>query len=202
MPQPVERAPASVSAPPATPLHSVRIRPDPARRSSTMPRTKLPAEFNRKATAKSIGPLSSRPRRFYPLRFKFGFDGLEQRVRSIRRLGNALVNHDERYPSGTRRSDAAASVTMHGNVRAVAAMRALAVSRVSAFAAIEPSPYEACSSSRWSPSRRGGMRFDRAMAPLIVSLALYDAGGLLSLIAIRRRIGERHLHRHLDLHHR
>jgi hypothetical protein len=53
---------------------------------------------------------------------------------------------------------------------------------VSAFDAIEPSPYEAMFFVTLLVFARSGLRFDRAMALLIVSLALYNAGGLLSLI--------------------
>jgi hypothetical protein len=52
---------------------------------------------------------------------------------------------------------------------------------VSAFAAIEPSPYEAMFPIALIMFASGGLRFDKAMAPLVVSLTLYDAGGLLSL---------------------
>ena len=52
---------------------------------------------------------------------------------------------------------------------------------VSAFAAIEPSPYEAMFFVALIAFAPGGLRFDRTMVPLIVTLALYDAGGLLSL---------------------
>lgn len=52
---------------------------------------------------------------------------------------------------------------------------------VSAFAAIEPSPYEAMFLVALVVFAGGGLRFDKAMAPLIVSLTLYDAGGLLAL---------------------
>jgi hypothetical protein len=53
---------------------------------------------------------------------------------------------------------------------------------VSAFAAIEPSPYEAMFFVALIAFAPGGLRFDRAMTPLIVALAVYDAGGLLSLV--------------------
>jgi len=53
---------------------------------------------------------------------------------------------------------------------------------VSAFAAIEPSPYEAMFFVALIAFAPGGLRFDRAMTPLIVALAIYDAGGLLSLV--------------------
>ena len=52
---------------------------------------------------------------------------------------------------------------------------------VSAFAAIEPSPYEAMFVVSLAVFASSGLRFDRTMVPLIVSLALYNAGGLLSL---------------------
>jgi hypothetical protein len=53
---------------------------------------------------------------------------------------------------------------------------------VSAFAAIEPSPYEAMFFVALLAFAPGGLRFDRAMTPLIVALAIYDAGGMLSLV--------------------
>jgi hypothetical protein len=53
---------------------------------------------------------------------------------------------------------------------------------VSAFAAIEPSPYEAMFFVALVAFAPDGLRFDRTMVPLIVTLALYDAGGLLSLV--------------------
>jgi hypothetical protein len=53
---------------------------------------------------------------------------------------------------------------------------------VSAFAAIEPSLYEAMFFVALIAFAPGGLRFDRAMTPLIVALAIYDAGGLLSLV--------------------
>ena len=53
---------------------------------------------------------------------------------------------------------------------------------VSAFAAIEPSPYEAMFFIALPVFAAGGLRFDRVMTPLIVALAIYDAGGLLSLV--------------------
>jgi hypothetical protein len=52
---------------------------------------------------------------------------------------------------------------------------------VSAFAAIEPSPYEAMFFVALVAFAPGGLSFDRTIVPLIVTLALYDAGGLLSL---------------------
>lgn len=52
---------------------------------------------------------------------------------------------------------------------------------VSAFAAIEPSPYEAMFLVALIAFAPGGLRFNQTMVPLIVTLALYDAGGLLSL---------------------
>ncbi len=52
---------------------------------------------------------------------------------------------------------------------------------VSAFAAIEPSPYEAMFFVALIVFAGRGLRFDKTMAPLIVSLLLYDAGGLISL---------------------
>ena len=52
---------------------------------------------------------------------------------------------------------------------------------VSAFASIEPSPYEAMFLVALFVFASGGLRFDRTMAPPIIALALYNAGGLLSL---------------------
>jgi hypothetical protein len=52
---------------------------------------------------------------------------------------------------------------------------------VSAFAAIEPSPYEVMFFVALIAFAPGGLRFDRTIVPLVVTLALYDAGGLLSL---------------------
>ncbi|MGD0183683.1 MAG: O-antigen ligase family protein [Roseiarcus sp.] len=52
---------------------------------------------------------------------------------------------------------------------------------VSAFAAIEPSPYEFMFGVAVLVFVGGGLRFDKAMAPLIVTLAVWNAGGLLSL---------------------
>ncbi len=52
---------------------------------------------------------------------------------------------------------------------------------VSAFAAIEPSPYEFMFAVALLAFVGGGLRFDKAMAPLIVTLAAWNAGGLLSL---------------------
>jgi hypothetical protein len=52
---------------------------------------------------------------------------------------------------------------------------------VSAFAAIEPSPYELMFGVAVLVFAGGGLRFDKAMAPLIVTMALYNAGGLLAL---------------------
>jgi hypothetical protein len=52
---------------------------------------------------------------------------------------------------------------------------------ISGFVAIEPSPYEYMLPAVVLVFANGGMRFDRTMAPLIVTLTLYDAGGLLSL---------------------
>ena len=52
---------------------------------------------------------------------------------------------------------------------------------ISGFVAIEPSPYELLLPLVVLVFARGGMLFDRTMAPLIVTLTLYDAGGLLAL---------------------
>ena len=52
---------------------------------------------------------------------------------------------------------------------------------VSAFAAIEPSPYEFMFGVAVLVFAFGGLRFDKAMASLIVTLAVWNAGGLLSL---------------------
>jgi hypothetical protein len=51
----------------------------------------------------------------------------------------------------------------------------------SAFAAIEPSPYEFMFGVALLVFARRGLRFDKLMIPLIVSLAVYNAGGLLAL---------------------
>lgn len=51
----------------------------------------------------------------------------------------------------------------------------------SAFVAIEPSPYEVMFCFALLAFLRRGMRFDKVMIPLIVSLAIYNAGGLLAL---------------------
>jgi hypothetical protein len=53
---------------------------------------------------------------------------------------------------------------------------------VSAFAAIEPSPYEFMFGVAVLAFAFGGLRFDKAIAPLIVTLAVWNAGGLLSLV--------------------
>jgi hypothetical protein len=52
---------------------------------------------------------------------------------------------------------------------------------VSAFAAIEPSPYEFMFGVALLAFVGGGLRFDKAMTPLIVTLAVWNAGGLLAL---------------------
>ena len=52
---------------------------------------------------------------------------------------------------------------------------------VSAFAAIEPSPYEFMFFVVLIAFAGGGLRFDKAMIPLILTLFVYDAGGLLAL---------------------
>jgi len=52
---------------------------------------------------------------------------------------------------------------------------------VSAFAAIEPSPYEFMFAVTVLAFARSGLSFDRAIIPMIVLLATLNAGGLLSL---------------------
>jgi hypothetical protein len=52
---------------------------------------------------------------------------------------------------------------------------------VSAFAAIEPSPYEFMFAVALLAFAGGGLRFDKAMAPLILTLAVWNVGGLLAL---------------------
>ena len=53
---------------------------------------------------------------------------------------------------------------------------------VSGFVAIEPSPFEYMFPIALLVFADGGMLFDRALAPLIVCLFVYDASGLISLI--------------------
>jgi O-Antigen ligase len=53
---------------------------------------------------------------------------------------------------------------------------------VSAFAAVEPSPYEAMFFVCLIAFARGGLAFDATLAPLIVSLFVFDAAGLIALI--------------------
>jgi hypothetical protein len=53
---------------------------------------------------------------------------------------------------------------------------------VSAFAAIEPSPYEAMFFVCLIAFGRRGLRFDATLAPMIVCLMLFDAAGLVALI--------------------
>src|ERR1700761_416744 len=53
---------------------------------------------------------------------------------------------------------------------------------VSAFAAIEPSPYEAMFFVTLVAFGRGGLTFDVALAPLFVCLLAFDAAGLVALI--------------------
>ena len=53
---------------------------------------------------------------------------------------------------------------------------------VSAFAAIEPSPYEAMFFVCLVAFGRGGLSFDAALAPMIVCLMAFDAAGLVALI--------------------
>jgi hypothetical protein len=52
---------------------------------------------------------------------------------------------------------------------------------VSAFAAIEPSPYEFMFGVAILVFGRGGLRFDAMMSPLIVSLMIFNAAGFLAL---------------------
>ena len=53
---------------------------------------------------------------------------------------------------------------------------------VSTFAAIEPSPYEAMFFVCLIAFARGGLTFDPLLAPLVVTLAAFDAAGLVALI--------------------
>jgi hypothetical protein len=53
---------------------------------------------------------------------------------------------------------------------------------VSAFAAIEPSPYEFMFAIALLAFASRGLRFDKAMAPLILTLAAWNVGGLLALV--------------------
>ena len=53
---------------------------------------------------------------------------------------------------------------------------------VSAFVAVEPSPYEFMFAVALLAFASGGLRFDKAMAPLILTLAVWNAGGLLALM--------------------
>ena len=53
---------------------------------------------------------------------------------------------------------------------------------VSAFAAIEPSPYEFMFAVALLAFASRGLRFDKAMAPLILTLAAWNVGGLLALV--------------------
>jgi hypothetical protein len=53
---------------------------------------------------------------------------------------------------------------------------------LSCLAALEPSPYDLMFFVAIAVFARGGLRFDRTMAPFIVSLLAYSAAGLLSLI--------------------
>src|SRR5579863_6163605 len=57
-----------------------------------------------------------------------------------------------------------------------------------AFASIEPSPYEAMFIPALLAFGMKSLHFDRAMAPLIVGLALYNMGGALALVPF---VGER-----------
>ena len=52
---------------------------------------------------------------------------------------------------------------------------------ISGFVSIEPSPYEFILPIVILAFARGGMLFDKTIAPLVVTLTLYDAGGLLAL---------------------
>jgi hypothetical protein len=53
---------------------------------------------------------------------------------------------------------------------------------VSAFAAIEPSPYEFMFGVALLAFASRGLRFDKATAPLILTLAVWNVGGLLALV--------------------
>src|SRR5579863_3141690 len=53
---------------------------------------------------------------------------------------------------------------------------------VSAFAAIEPSPYEAMFFVCLLAFARGGLNFDVTLAPMILSLLVFDAAGFIALI--------------------
>ena len=53
---------------------------------------------------------------------------------------------------------------------------------VSGFVAIEPSPYEFMFLVSLIAFGKGGVRFDKALAPLIFFLLVYDASGLISLV--------------------
>ena len=55
---------------------------------------------------------------------------------------------------------------------------------VSGFASIEPSPYELMFVVSLFVFAKGGVRFDKMMAPMIVCLLVFNAGGLLSLIPL------------------
>ena len=52
---------------------------------------------------------------------------------------------------------------------------------VSAFVAIEPSPYEFLFAIVMVIFARSGFRFDRAMIPMIVTMAMFNAGGFVAL---------------------
>jgi hypothetical protein len=52
---------------------------------------------------------------------------------------------------------------------------------VSAFVTIEPSPYEFMFAVALLAFARRGLRFDKTMAPLVLSLAVWNTGGLLAL---------------------
>jgi hypothetical protein len=52
---------------------------------------------------------------------------------------------------------------------------------VSAFVTIEPSPYEFMFAAALLAFARRGLRFDKTMAPLVLSLAVWNTGGLLAL---------------------
>ena len=53
---------------------------------------------------------------------------------------------------------------------------------VSGFVAIEPSPYEFMFLVSLIAFGKGGVRFDKVLAPLIFFLLVYDASGLISLV--------------------
>src|SRR5579871_241107 len=91
-------------------------------------------------------------------------------------------------------SDAAVG-TLHGRLPAAPRGYAFSVPRLrraalwlfvacSATAIIEPSPYEAMFFVTLALHARGGLAWDRTMAPLVVALALINAAGLLALAPV------------------